>query len=240
MVLSPELTALVDGLPELLALSALLVLGTVLLGYLSDRWTGAFYVLSSVPIVPLICLAGYIILGLIGYASKPPEQPIAHTERVKNWATVGLFISLIVTAVLAYGTGKSWSTSEQGKSRGSRFLLGAWLHFCLAGWIGHLAAGILGVLTIALPAVAVFWIALFFLSQYILPPAPGQRAGMAFRCLATFSCGRNYPYYRVEGRELVTRVPGPRPKPTLAGPGIVLTGPDHVVAISTGVEFKGI
>jgi|GEM_PF-1334002 len=240
MALTPELTALVDGLPELLALSALLVLGAVLLGYLSDKWTGAFYILSSVSIVPLICLACYVIFGTIGYVFKSQAQPIVHTERVKNWAAGGLVLGIVVTAGLAYGTGKTWSTSEQGGKRGSWFLLGVWLHFCLTAWIGHRAAGLLGALTITLPAVAVFWIALFFLSQVILPPDPAQRAGMAFRSLATFSCGRNYPYHRIENRELVTRVPGSKAKPVLAGPGIVLTGPDHVVAISSGVEFKGI
>jgi len=240
MPLSPELITIINGSTELIALGGMLVLGAVLLGYLSDKWAGARYVLSSVPIVPLTCITSYFLFGAAGFFLKPLGPPAERIGRAENWANTGLFISVIVVALLAYNTGKSWSTSRQGQSRGSGFLLGLWLHFCLSSWIGHEAAGMLGIWTITLPAVAVFWGALFLFAHHILPLDESQQVGMAFRCLATFACGRNCPYYRIEDRDLVLRVPGSKPKSTLAGPGIVLTGPDHVVAVSSGVEFKGI
>jgi len=240
MPLLPELSAMINGGVELLALGALLILGAAVLGYLSDRWPGVLYVVSSVPIIPLICLAGYFLFGLAGGFLRPPEQLSARLARVQNWADAGLVAAVVIVAVVAYTTGSDWSTSRQGQKRGSTLLLGLWLHFCVAAWIGHVAAGVLGILTITFPAVVVFWLALFWFARCILPLDTQQQVRTAFRCLATYSCGRNYPYYRIEDRELALQVHGAKAKPALAGPGIVLTGPDHAVAVSSGLEFKGI
>jgi hypothetical protein len=54
----------------------------------------------------------------------------------------------------------------------------------------------------------------------------------------TFSLGTNYPYYVVEDREPVERVPGNPYGQFFAGPGIVLTGCDHAVAIWNGLAFR--
>jgi hypothetical protein len=78
----------------------------------------------------------------------------------------------------------------------------------------------------------------------------------ALRCLLTYALGTNYPYYAVvdekiryrteeermwlTGEErLVQRAEGDRFGSFLSGPGIILTGCDHAVVISAGVEFKG-
>jgi len=78
----------------------------------------------------------------------------------------------------------------------------------------------------------------------------------ALRCLLTYALGTNYPYYVVidekiryrteeerawlTGEErLVQRAEGDRFGSFLSGPGIILTGCDHAVVISAGVEFKG-
>ncbi len=88
------------------------------------------------------------------------------------------------------------------------------------------------------------------LAEYI-----GQRR-QALRCLLTYALGTNYSYhividekikYRTEeerawltGEErLVKRVEGNPYGDFLAGPGIVLTGCDHAVVISSGTTFKG-
>jgi hypothetical protein len=44
----------------------------------------------------------------------------------------------------------------------------------------------------------------------------------------------------MEGREKVERVPGNQFGEFFAGPGVFVTGPDHVVAVETGLEFAGV
>ncbi|MDY7076442.1 MAG: SPFH domain-containing protein [Chloroflexota bacterium] len=78
----------------------------------------------------------------------------------------------------------------------------------------------------------------------------------ALRCLLTFTMGTNYPYYVVtdekiaertedictwltEEEKLIQRAEGDSFGGFLAGPGIILTGCDHAVALSTGQKFKG-
>ncbi len=78
----------------------------------------------------------------------------------------------------------------------------------------------------------------------------------ALRCLITYTLGTNYPYYVVvdekimartednrtwlTGEErLVKRAAGDTYGAFLSGPGLVLTGCDHAVAISSGLRFKG-
>jgi hypothetical protein len=88
------------------------------------------------------------------------------------------------------------------------------------------------------------------LAEYI-----GQRR-QTLRCLLTYALGTNYPYYvvidekikyRMEeertwltGEErLIKRVEGDSYGSYLSGPGMVLTGCDHAVVISSGTTFKG-
>jgi hypothetical protein len=115
-----------------------------------------------------------------------------------------------------------------------------WLGFCFAGWIGHLAGKWVGLLTITLPAVVIFWGALYYFAHFILPLDKDQQVSTAFRCLLTFSAGTNYPYYAMEGRRKVERVPGNQFSDLFAGPGIFLTGPDYAVAVSNGLKFVGV
>jgi regulator of protease activity HflC (stomatin/prohibitin superfamily) len=79
---------------------------------------------------------------------------------------------------------------------------------------------------------------------------------VAVRCLVTYALGTNYSYYtvidekiryRTEGERawltaeerVVKRVGGDPFGDFMAGPGIVLTGCDHAVVISSGTQFKG-
>jgi len=79
----------------------------------------------------------------------------------------------------------------------------------------------------------------------------------ALRCLISHSLGTNYPYYAVidekiaeaiegtrspwliEEEKLVRRLSGDLFGSFMAGPGIVVTGCDQAVVISTGQKFKG-
>jgi hypothetical protein len=78
----------------------------------------------------------------------------------------------------------------------------------------------------------------------------------ALRCLLTYALGTNYPYYVVidekitertedsrtwltDEDRLVKRLDGDAFGDFMAGPGIVLTGSDHAVVLSTGLRFKG-
>jgi len=78
----------------------------------------------------------------------------------------------------------------------------------------------------------------------------------ALQCLISYTLGTNYAYYvvvdekinrRTEGdrtwltedEKLIERIGGDPFREFMAGPGIILTGCDHAVAISTGTTFKG-
>lgn len=78
----------------------------------------------------------------------------------------------------------------------------------------------------------------------------------ALRCLLTYAIGTNYPYYavidekineRTEGErawlpwqdKLIKRLDGDAFGDFISGPGIVLTGCDQAVVLSTGLKFKG-
>lgn len=60
----------------------------------------------------------------------------------------------------------------------------------------------------------------------------------AFKAILTYNLGTNYPYLAVPLRELVTRANGSPFRQFLAGPGVVLTNADHVVAVSSGDSFR--
>lgn len=78
----------------------------------------------------------------------------------------------------------------------------------------------------------------------------------ALRCLLTYTLGTHYPYYVVIDEKIAERTEGTRTWMTeeeklvkwvdgdsfgafLSGPGIVLTGCDQAVVLSTGLKFKG-
>lgn len=221
---------IVAGVVELFILGAFLLIASVALGRLLEKIVGAF--LFKLFVFWLICLVFYVLFGL------GTESP--------GWAVVGLVFAVIITAIWGYISGKSMGSSKPGQKRGARFLPGLWLGFCFAGWIGHIAGGWVGQLTITIPAMLTFWLSLYFLAHFILPLEKKQSPHKALRCLVTFSAGTNYPYYALDGREKVERVPGNQFKrseilgPNWWGPGIFLTGPDYAVAVSAGTDFKGV
>ncbi len=83
-----------------------------------------------------------------------------------------------------------------------------------------------------------------------------ERRRMALRCLITYALGTNYPYYviideKINERteeirtwlpwqeKLVKRLDGDSFGDFLAGPGVILSGCDQAVVLSTGLKFKG-
>lgn len=197
-----------------------------------------------------VCIIGYILFGLLGIVfhigirgrgfASMPEEPI------RAWAIVGLVLTALLSTWLIGLSARRDATSDRGKRRGAWFFRGLWIGFCIAGLIGHWAGSMAGLFLLTIPAIVLFWIVLYQLSRFILPLDEDQDVSEAFRCLLTFSAGTNYPYYAMEGREKVKRVEGnqfARPEliePDIWGPGIFLTGPDHVVAVSDGLKFKGV
>jgi hypothetical protein len=232
MLLS-EFAPLISTATEIIALGIFVVTAVVILGRLLNSVAGEF--LLEIPLLLLICLISYAIFGLIGVGLKlSPNQ-------VTRVADVGLVIGVVAAAGWGASSGRKNGTSEPGKRRGAWFFLCLWLGFCFASWVGHAAGGWLGLLTITAPAVLGFWLLLHYLARFILPLDETQSVSEALRCLLTFSAGTNYPYFAIEDREKVERVPGnqfkqdPLRGTTIYGPGIFLTGPDHVVVVSSGL-----
>jgi hypothetical protein len=125
-------------------------------------------------------------------------------------------------------------------------ILIGWHAFCGLFWIGHLIAGPVGLLTITVPATLLFWSALLIGAGWFVLPLDSDdelQASLQYHLYAvksflTFILNTNYPYVALLDREMVTRVEGNRFKKFFAGPGIVLSGPDHVAAIWDGFDFK--
>lgn len=228
----PMFAPLIAAITEIITLAIFVVIAAVILGRLLNSI--ASELLAVIFIFIVICLLSYMVFWLIGFALVPPPE---QATKAQGWATAGLVTAAIAVAVLG---GRNIRSSKPGKRRGAIFFPGLWIGFCFASWIGHIAGGWVGLLTITVPAVVIFSLCLHYLAQFILPLDEGQPVSKAFRCLLSFSAGTNYPFYVMEDREKVERVPGNQFGEFLAGPGIFLTGPDNAVAVSTGLKFTGV
>ncbi|MBU0704676.1 MAG: hypothetical protein KKC18_12515, partial [Chloroflexi bacterium] len=234
-MLPPEFAPLIPTVTEVIALTIFVFVAIGILGRFLNSVVGEF--LLEIPFLLLTCLAFYILFGLIGVGLKLSPNQI-------TWvANAGLVIGAAVASIWEVWGGRKNGTSEPGKRRGAWFFLCLWLGFCFVSWIGHAAGGWLGLLVITAPAMLGFWLLLHYLARFILPLDEGQSVSEALRCLLTFSAGTNYPYYVLENREKVERVPGnqfrqdPLRGPTIYGTGVFLTGPDHILAVSNGFKF---
>jgi regulator of protease activity HflC (stomatin/prohibitin superfamily) len=193
--------------------TAVTSVAAVLIGYLSERRAlGAFIVGFFTAVAGGLCFLG-----------------------MKHGDWIGLLAAVLLVTFLASRIGKSF-----GKERGAVFVSALWLGFCASCAIGYWAGGWLGLLTITLPSLIVFWGAMFGISRRLLPLRDRSQWGKAFRSLFTFSLGTNFPYHAIEGRELVDRVPGNPYGQFFAGPGIVLTGPAHAPIVWDGLRFKNV
>lgn len=121
------------------------------------------------------------------------------------------------------------------KQRGGKLLLGLWLVASAA--IGYWAGEWYGIVMMTLTSFAIFVGLLVLISRFLLPLQGTGQWEQAFRSLVAFILGTNYPYYVVEGGNIVERVQGNPYRRFFAGPGIVLSGPAHLSVISDGVSF---
>ncbi len=155
-----------------------------------------------------------------------------------HWGLVGLLGTILLVGVMGAGLGYKLS-----KRRGAWTVGLSWLGFCATCLFSYWAAGWVGLLTITLPSLILFWGGLVFISGYILPLQDSSQRIQAFRSLLTFRLGTNYPYYVVEDWKrdpLEPRVSGKTSQPLFGGPGIVITSCDHLVTISAGISFEGV
>lgn len=204
----------VDNMGNLLLIEAAVAGATILAAALVGRFlqkgcgTWLFALLTAVACA--LCIVGTSLAG---------------------W--IGLVIAVLLVAVIGWFLGKKLSGA-----RSASLVVALWLAFCLACVIGYWAAGGIGLATITLPATILFWGLLYLLSAYLLPTRDEKERALAFRSLLTFSIGTNYPFYVVENRELKERVPGNPYRSFFAGPGVILTGSDHLAVLTDGNNIQ--
>ncbi|MBN1889285.1 MAG: SPFH domain-containing protein [Thermoflexales bacterium] len=210
------MTSIYDIVIAWLQLAGLTALLAAGLGYILDRLMGAASMVVLAGMACLLCLVGAL------------------------WGPFGLFIAIALVTALAAGLGR---TLSEGR-RGMLFLSSMWVGWCILCWWGYQVGGTVGLILITLPAVALFWIDAFGMTQELLPlgssPTLADRM-QAFHALLTYSLGRNYPYSAIEKRRTTTRVPGNVQRPFFfAGPGIIMTSCDQAVVTSNRLTIKDV
>lgn len=201
---------------ELIVTAAVVIGLAMFLGYLGQKWMGVLILGISALFATTLCLVGTIM----GY-NLQDEQ--------------GAWLGLLAGIVLAVPV-ITLTLGMFVEKRARRFAIRLWLGFCGLAIFGHLAGGWIGLLTITLPAIALFWIGLYRISAYILPLRNKSQRGQVFRSLLTFSMDTNYPYYFVDANgQLDKRVEGNAVLQFFAGPGIVYTDCDHATYVSNGI-----
>ncbi len=198
--------------PEIVvgALAVATIAAAFLLGYLSERsLSGAGLLGIASAIASGLCVAGLLL-----------------------WDRLGLLAAVLLVTYLASRVGKSF-----GGERGSKAVPALWLAYCASCGIGYWAGGVLGLVTITLPSLLIFWGGLFGVSRHLLPLSDTGQRTRAFRALCTYTFGTNYPYHVLEDRALKERVAGSPFGQLFAGPGIILTDPAHAPIMWDGLRF---
>lgn len=190
------------------------------LGYLGQRWMGAVLLGIGAALAAGLCLGGILLAYRFG-------------DRTVGW--IGLVGGTAVAGVLVP---RLLGSAVRGKS--VRVFTVAWFGICILCICSYVVAGRMGLLTIALPAVIVFWITLYWFSAVTLPLRSADQRGLVFRSLVTFTLGTNYPYYFVEDGKTKERVPGNPYGQFLAGPGILFVDCDQAAYVTDGVFVKGV
>jgi hypothetical protein len=236
-------------------------LGSILLVSVAGSGFVEMMLLSKHNFGPLPLLLFMLVLGVVWalYAYLLLEEQISILALAAPMAS-GAFLFLLkaatviakgplvlnLTLLLAGLAGGFVIFKYPDKMRRAIPILIGWHAFCGLFWIGHLIAGPVGLLTITVPATLLFWSALLIgAGWFVLPidadeeaPVTIQTRLQAIKSVLTFILNTNYPYVALLDRETVTRVDGSRFNALFAGPGIILTGPDHAAAIWTGYDFK--
>jgi regulator of protease activity HflC (stomatin/prohibitin superfamily) len=203
-----------------LAIAAVLTVFVVVLGYRGGGGMGAGLLGFGAIVASTLCIGG----TYLGY-----------TWRGETGAWIGLVGGIVLAGIVL--------TRFLGgfiEGRSGRFVAGLWFGFCALCIFGYLAGREVGLLTITLPAIVLFWTGLYRASAYILPlPDKGDKSQRrkAFRSLLSFSMGTNYPYFFVgaDGKP-DKRVGGNPYLQFFAGPGIVYTDCEHAAYVSEGTS----
>lgn len=190
------------------------LIGAVLLGRFLQKGMGIFLFMVASLAPAGLCYLGAWLYGWIG----------------------------VCAAVLVVGLGAAYIGGRLGGSRGAKVVALVWLGFSSSALAGYWIGNAPGMAIISLATTIVFWAVLFHFSGYLLPlddssPGSAQRRA-AFRSLVTHSLGTNFPYYVLKGRELEQRGQGKPSRAWFAGPGILLTGCDHVVVLTKGTNLR--
>jgi regulator of protease activity HflC (stomatin/prohibitin superfamily) len=154
----------------------------------------------------------------------------------------GAWIGLVAGMILAGALG-AWLLGKFIRGRSRWFIAGLWFGYCTLGIAGYLAGGWIGLLTITLPAMVVFWIGLYRISAYALPLRDRHNRKehiQAFKSILTFTMGTNYPYYFVKDGKAEKRIDGNPYNQFFAGPGLVYTDCDYAAYVTDGVKVKGV
>jgi hypothetical protein len=198
----------------------------LVLGFFIQKWGGA----AVLALLALVGAAITMACAWLGYSLL--------LSRTTGW--IGLIIGLLVAGgILAFAFSKITEVA-----RSSRFAAGLWFGYSALCIFGYLAGGVMGLFTITLPGVLLFWLGLYHLSSDLLPlrnKTNKTERNQAFRSLITFTLGTNYPFYSVdEYSQPIKRVNGNAFLKFFAGPGLVITDANHAVYVTDGVFVKGI
>jgi hypothetical protein len=197
-------------LANMIGLAVALVFGTALFGFFLQGGCGVVLLGSGAAIASGLCIAGAVLAG---------------------W--IGLVLAVALVALLTFLVGR-----KLGGLRGAWFLGLMWLGLCASCAIGYWIGGGVGLLAIPLPAIILFWITLYVFSGFVLPLDDSTPRHLAFRSLLTFALGTNFPYHVMNDRTLEERAKGSPYKAFFGGPGIVITGCDHVAVITDGTRVQ--
>jgi regulator of protease activity HflC (stomatin/prohibitin superfamily) len=208
-----------------IVVASVTILAAIILGYRSEKMGGAIMLGIGTLIASALCMIGTQIgLGLAGNSG--------------GW--VGLIIGMLVPGILSWYANKLPLLNIFIQEKSGKFAAVLWFGYCTLCIFGYLAGGWLGLLTITLPAVAVFWIGLYRISYYTLPLRDLSERPKAFRSLLTWTMGTNYPYYFIKDGEIEQRVGGNPYGQFFAGPGLIYTDCDHAAYVDDGISVKGV
>lgn len=213
--------------PQFVALVIATVLSMTALGFIAQKRAGAILLAIGTTIASGLAVAGVVV----GYSLN---------ERWGGWP--GLAVGILLG-----GAAVAFFLSKLVGGRSLSVLFGLWLGYCALCVAGYLAGGWLGLFTITLPAVVIFWLGLYRISRHLLPlrdvgdeQQRRKERRLAFRSLLTFLLGTNHPYYVVEDGQVIERVKGNPYAQFFAGPGFVITGCDHAAYLTDGIRAKGV
>lgn len=138
-----------QGIVIELAVAGITILVSLAAGWWVERGTGAFFFGIGAVLASVLTVGG----TYLGFS---------------QWGSRGGWIGLIAAVLLVAALARVAVSVVLMGLKGS-FVAGIWLGYCSFCIAGYLAGDWIGLITITIPALAVFWIGLFRVSAYVLP-----------------------------------------------------------------------